>query len=64
MKGLKAVSNKTKRINYSSRVALYYSPSKDTVSTTAGEGKILLTYLIRENTPQEIEETVNRFKRL
>ena len=64
MKGLKAVSKKTKGINYSSRVALYYSPSKDTVSTTAGEDKILLTYLIRENTPQEIEETVNHFKRL
>ncbi len=64
MKGLKAVSKKTKGINYSSRVALYYSPSKDAVSTTAGEDKYYLTDLIRENTPQEIEETVNRFKRL
>lgn len=64
MKGLKAVAKKTIGINYSTRIALYYSPSKDTVSTTAGEDKNLLTYLIRECTPEEIQETVEKFKRL
>ena len=61
MKGLKAVSNKTKGINYSSRVSLYYNPSADKVSTKAGEGYHHLTDLIRESTPQEIEETVKKF---
>lgn len=64
MKGLKAVSKKTEGINYSTRIPLYYSTEKDSVSTTAGAGRTLLTYLIRHNTPEEIQETVEKFKRL
>ena len=64
MKGLKAVSEKTKGINYSTRVPLYYNPTTDTVYTKSGEGRRHLTDLLNEHTPQEIKETVNYFMRL
>ena len=64
MKGLKAAAKKTKGINYSTRIPLYYNPQNDTVYTTAGENRRFLTYLIRENTPEEIESTVKRFMNL
>ncbi len=64
MKGLKKVSEATKGINYASRIGLYYSIEKDTVYTTSGEGRHHITYLIRENTPEDIKEAVERFMRL
>lgn len=40
---------------------LYYSPKEDAVYNTDGEGRFLLTYLIRKNTPKEIEQTVIKY---
>ena len=64
MKGLKEVSNKTKGIDFTCRVPLYYSPSTDTVYTTSGEGRFHVTDLIRENTTEEIKKTVKYFMSL
>ena len=64
MKGLKAVADKTKGIDYFSRIPLYYSIQKDTVYAKDGDGRYLVTYLIRENTTKEIVSAVNRWKAL
>lgn len=67
MKGLKKVSNATKRTastNRASWVSLYYSISKDTVYTEAGNGRYFVTYIINPNTANEIQEVVESWKRL
>lgn len=62
MKGLRKVSAHT---SDGMRTPLYYSPSEDAVYTTDGDGRYLVTYLIRHNTPKEIEDTVEYlFKRM
>ena len=61
MKGLKALSDKTKNVfvnDRSSWITLYYSIAKDTVYTKDGEGRFFMTYLINPCTPKDIEKTV------
>lgn len=43
---------------------LYYSPKENAVYSTDGEERFFLTYLIRKNTPEEIEKTVIKFMAL
>lgn len=62
MKGLKTVSTESKQAEIFGRVPLYYSITNDTVSTNKkNDSFYFVTYLIRENTPQDIKEAVNRF---
>lgn len=67
MKGLKEVSKKSQTIkqrDLESWLPIYYNFKTDTVYTSEGEGRHFVTKLIRENTPEEIAEAVERWKRL
>lgn len=67
MKGLKETAKKSKAIrqrDISSWLPIYYNFKTDTVYTSEGEGRHFVTKLIRENTPEEIKETIERWKRL
>ena len=57
MKNLKQMAERSKK----GITPLYYSPKMDAVYSTPGDGRFLLTKLIRENTPKEIERTVYKF---
>ena len=63
MKNHIRIAKASARIEQSDRttwIPLYYSPSKKEVYTKDGEGRFFLTKLIRENSPQEVENTVIR----
>lgn len=67
MKGLKEAAKKSKNIrqrNTNSWLPVYFSFKTNTVYTTAGEERYFVTKLIRENTPEEIKEAVENWKRL
>lgn len=67
MKGLKETAKKSKTIrqsNISSWLPIYYNFKTETVYTSEGEGRHFVTKLIRENTPEEIKEAIERWKRL
>ena len=67
MRGLSEVSKKSQSIVQRDRetwVPVYYSIQKDSVSTTEGEDRYYVTDLIRPNSPEEIRETVERWKRM
>ena len=57
MKNVKAVSNRSRQ----GITPLYYSVKEDAVYTEDGDGRYYLTDLIRENTEQEIIETVRKY---
>ena len=66
MKNIKAVVKKSQNIIQTDRstwVRLYYSPTKDTVYTSEGEGRFHVTNLINPNTEEDIKEVVERWKR-
>ena len=58
MKGLKAVARASKGCRW---LPLYYSITQQKAFTEDGEGRSLVTYLIRENTEKEIENAVVRW---
>lgn len=67
MKGLKETAQKSKKIrqrNISSWLPIYFSFKTNTVYTEEGEGRYFVTKLIRENTPEEIKEAIENWKRL
>ena len=67
MKGLKETAKKSKAIrqrDINSWLPIYYSFKTDTVYTSEGESRYFVTKLIRENTAEEIKETIERWKRL
>ncbi len=57
MKNTKQVSQQSKQ----GITPLYYSIREDAVYTSEGDGRYYLTDLIRENTEEEIVNTVRRF---
>lgn len=64
MKGLKTVVNASKNAtNYPfNRVPLYYSIQEDKVSTEGlNDTYFLVTYMIRENTSDDVKSAVNRY---
>lgn len=64
MKGLKAIATQTKNIKQddtSTWIDLYYSIDKQTAYTRPGEGRTLVTRLIRPNTEKEIRDAINRW---
>lgn len=64
MKGLKAVAKKSKDFFSNGRVdrlPLYYSIKEDKVFTESGKDRECVTFLIRENTAEEIEKAVKRW---
>ena len=67
MKGLKALSDKSKKacvgnsIPIGQWIPVYYDIKKDTVYDKPGVGRYQVTSLIRDNTPEEIEQAVERF---
>ena len=61
MKNLKAISKKTQDINPLHPMPLYYSIRAKEVYTNPGSGRFLVTHLINPNSPEDIEEVVNRW---
>lgn len=61
MKGLKHVANLSKTNN---RLPLYYSFTTDTVYTESGKKRFFVTYLINENTTDDIKHCIERWKSL
>lgn len=57
MKNTKELARRSK----SGRTPLYYSIREDAVYATAGDGRYYLTDLTRENTEQEIINTVRKY---
>ena len=65
MKRTKIVSMESAKIRgIDSWIDLYYSIEEDAVYTTGGNGRYFITTLIRKNTPQEIEKTVDHIMAL
>ena len=66
MKGLTTLANKSNKINQKDRttwVYVYYSLTEDKVYDKDGEGRYLVCYLINPNTPAEIQEAVEDWKK-
>lgn len=67
MNGLEEAAKKSKKIrqtNTNSWLPIYFSFKTNTVYTEEGQDRFFVTKLIRENTPKEIEEAVENWKRL
>lgn len=67
MKNINNVVKKSQSIvcgNRSTWLPLYYSFEKDSVYTSAADGRFLVTTLINTNTSKDIIEAVERWKRL
>ena len=67
MRNLKRIAELTNRINQKDRstwVTLYYSIEKDAVYSTPTDGAYKVCDLINRNTPKDIEDTVEWWKRL
>lgn len=65
MKNLKKVAEETKKITgWSNRIPLFYDIEKDAVYTKSGTNRYHITDLIRENTPKDIKDAVNRYMAL
>lgn len=62
MDNIAAVSKATEKATFATSVPLYYSYREDAVYTTPGEGRYLMTYLIRRCSPIEIVMAVNHYK--
>lgn len=60
MKGIKKAADRSKH----GRTALYYSYKTDSIYTENAAGRYFVTYLIRENTPEEVKAAVMRWKNL
>ncbi len=56
MKNLDRVSAESK-----AGTEIYYSITENAVYTEAGKGRYMVTYLLRKNTPEEIEEAIRRW---
>ena len=67
MKGLKALSEKSKKacvgtsIPIGEWIPVYYDIHKDTVYDKPGVGRFQVTSLIRDNSPEDIKQAVERF---
>lgn len=67
MKNVSNIVKKSQSIlceDRSTWIPLYYSFEKDSVYTTAADGRTLVTTLINPNTSKSIIEAVERWKRL
>ena len=64
MKNLKRLSELSNKANNKNWMPLYYSFDTDSVYAKPGQNRILVTYLINPNTPQDIKDTVDRWKRM
>lgn len=66
MKGLKDIANKSNNIIPKDRttwVNVYYSLTEDKVYDKPGDGRYLVCYLINPNTPEEVQEAVEDWKK-
>lgn len=67
MKGIDAIVKKSQSIiceDRSTWIDLYYNFESDTVYTKAGKDRFKVTSLINPNTPDDIIEAVERWKRM
>lgn len=67
MTGLKEVAKASKKIRQADPntwLDVYFSFENYRAYTTGGEDRFFVTKLIRENTPEEIEEAIERWRRL
>jgi len=67
MKGLKTIARKSQDIKQSDRttwIKIYYDFASDTVSTKQTDNNCFVTSLINPNTEADIEEAIERWKRM
>lgn len=67
MTGLKEVAKASKKIRQedpSTWVIVYFSFKDNRAYTTGGEDRFYVTKLIRENTPNEVEQAIRRWMAL
>ena len=67
MNNLESISNMSQSIvaiNKETWLPIYYSPSENEVYTEAGEGRYMITNLINPNTPDDIREAIDFWKKM
>ena len=67
MKGLKAIAKKSQNIKQTDRttwIKIYFDFATQTVSTKQTESNCYVTQLINPNSEEDIQEAIERWKRL
>lgn len=64
MKNLKMISDRTQTITPQTPIPLYYSIEKKEAYTNPGSGRFHVTNLINPNSPEDIQEVIERWLRM